>query len=82
MYIYLSVEEALDGFMAIQQQQRTAFTQFGHQQQNGGDGEDIVVDNSHNAKLHNHVSKAVEEMAWRAASILRNPQNSQRFAFD
>jgi hypothetical protein len=21
-------------------------------------------------------------MAWRAASILRNPQNSQRFAFD
>jgi hypothetical protein len=75
-----SVEEAFDGFMEIQQQQRTAFTQFGQQQQNGGDGENIVGDNSHNAKLRNHVSKVIEELAWHAASSLRNPENSQRLA--
>lgn len=75
---FFSVEEALDGFLTIQKQQRTIIaaksTQMNGIEGTGVDG----IEEGMPKKMHNHIMCAIEELAWRAASILRDPQIEQR----
>lgn len=73
------VEEALDGFLSIQQQQRLAFAQSQSQSTSEeNDGAKEEKGSGHSAKLRDYMLKVVEELAFRAASVLRDPQNGQK----
>jgi hypothetical protein len=77
--IVFRVEEALDGFLSIQQQQRLAFAQSQSQSTSEeNDGAKEEKGSGHSAKLRDYMLKVVEELAFRAASVLRDPQNGQK----